>query len=75
MTWFMTLKECFILFRKDLVKKGIKKIEIIINLVFKELFTLLYEKECIEKYDELIDFEDDLEKIIQHKIEKQKDKF
>lgn len=44
-------------------------------MVFKELFTLLYEKECIEKYDELIDFEDDLEKIIQHKIEKQKDKF
>ena len=73
MTWFMTLKECFILFRKELEKKGIKRIELFMNLVFKELFTLLHEKECIEKYDELIDFEVDLEKIIQQNIEKAKE--
>ena len=73
MTWFMTLKECFILFRKELEKKGIKRIELFMNLVFKELFSLLHEKECIEKYDELIDFEVDLEKIIQQNIEKAKE--
>ena len=73
MTWFMTLKECFILFRKELEKKGIKRIELFMNLVFKELFSLLHEKECIEKYDELIDFEVDLEKLIQQNIEKAKE--
>ena len=51
MTWFMALKECFILFRKELKKKGIKRIDLIIDLVFKELFILLHEKACIEKYD------------------------
>ena len=75
MTWFMTFKECFILFRKELEKKGIKRIELLMNVIFKELFTLSHEKAYIEKYDELIDFEDDLEKVIQHKIEKQKNKF
>ena len=71
----MTLKECFILFRKELEKKGIKRIELLMNVIFKELFTLSHEKAYIEKYDELIDFKDDLEKVIQHKIEKQKNKF
>ena len=28
------------------------------NVIFKELFTLSHEKAYIEKYDELIDFED-----------------
>ena len=73
MTWYTTLKECFILFRNELEKKGIKRIELFMNLVFKELFTLLHDKECIENYKDLIDFEDDLEKIIQQKIEKAKE--
>ena len=73
MSWFGTIKECFILLQKELEKKGIKKTEIFMNAVFKELFIKLHEKECIDKYIDLIDFEDDLEKIIQEKIDKTKE--
>ena len=73
MTWFSTINECFILLKKELENKGIKKTEIFMNLVFKELFNKLHDKECIDKYDDLIDFEDDLEKIIQEKIQKLKE--
>ena len=73
MSWFGTIKECFILLQKELEKKGIKKSEIFMNVVFKELFLKLHEKECIDKYIDLIDFEDDLEEIIQKNINKAKE--
>ena len=72
MTWFDTIKECFALLRNELKNNGIKKIEIFMNIVFSELFNKLHDKECIDDYNELIDFEDDLEKIIQENIEKAK---
>ena len=72
MTWFNTIKECFVLLRNELNKNGIKKIEIFMNVVFSELFNKLHDKECINEYNDLIDFEDDLEKIIQENIEKTK---
>ena len=73
MTWFTTIKECFILLKKELEKEGIKKTEIFMNVCFKELFFKLHEKESIDKYVDLIDFEDDLEKIIQEKKKKTKE--
>ena len=68
MDWFSTIKECFILLQKELEKIGIKKIEIFMDVVFKELFNKIHDKECIDDYDELIELEDDLENIIQDKI-------
>jgi len=73
MPWFSTIKECFILLQNELEKEGIKKTEIFMEVVFKDLFNKMHDKECIDKYDELIDFEDDLEQIIQEKIKKAKE--
>ena len=38
------------------------------NYIFKELFEKLHEKNSIDNYKDLIDFEKDLEKLIQEKI-------
>ena len=71
MTWGETLNECWILLKNELAKKGITSIEIFMNFSFKDLFNKLHDKECIEIYEDLINFEeDDLEPIIKEKIEK-----
>ena len=43
------------------------------NEVYKELFNKLHDKECINSYEELIEFENDLEKLIQDKFMKAKE--
>ena len=68
MTWFSTIKECFILLKKELEKKGLKEIEIFMNFIFKDLFNKLHDKECIDDYEQLIKFEDELEQLIQEKL-------
>ena len=78
MTWFETIKECYILLQKELEKKGIKEIEIFMNFIFRDLFSKLHDKKCINTYEELIKFENELEELIQEKFEKAKneiDKF
>ena len=72
MTWINTINECFILLQKELSKIGIKQIEIFMNLVFVDLFNKLHEQNCIDNYDDLLDFEDDLEDLINKKIEEAK---
>ena len=78
MSWFNTIKESFILLQRELEKKGIKEIEIFMNIIFEELFNKLHDKECINNYEELIKFEEDLENLIQNKFtqaKKEIDKF
>ena len=69
MTWINTINECFILLKKELSKIGIKQIEIFMNLIFVELFNKLHDKNCIETYDDLIEFENDLNILINNKID------
>ena len=69
MTWGETISECLIFLNYELAKKGINSIEIFMNFIFKDLFNKLHDKECIDNYEELVDFEKDLEKIIEEKIE------
>ena len=73
MNWFNTINECYILLKKELEKEGIKRIDIFMNIVFKELFNKLHDQECIDKYTKLIEFEKELERIIQEKVNKAKD--
>ena len=70
MSWGETLNESFNLLKNELSKKGINFVEIFTNYAFKDLFTKLHEKECIDNYEDLIDFENDLETLIQEKITK-----
>ena len=69
MSWINTINECFILLQKELSKIGIKQIDIFMNLIFVELFNKLHDKNCIETYDDLVGFEDDLNILINNKIE------
>ena len=68
MNWFNTIYECYILLKKELEKKGIKRIDIFMNIIFKELFNKLHDQECINKYTKLIEFEKELESLIQEKV-------
>ena len=66
MTWFNMIKLCYNLLILELEKKRIDNIEIFMNCVFSDLFKQLNERECITKFQDLIEFEDELEKIIQN---------
>ena len=72
MTWFNMIKECFNRLKVELSYKGIDNIEIFMACVFKDLFEELHIKECINNFEDLIKFEDELEKIIQKKCEEAK---
>ena len=72
-SWFDIINECFKKLKNELEKKGIKQVEIFMNEVYKELFNKLHDKECINSYEELIEFENDLEKLIQDKFMKAKE--
>jgi hypothetical protein len=75
MNWGEALKECWDLLEKRLSDNGINSIDIFMDFTFKEIFNKLHNKECINNYDddELYDFEEKLEEIIQEKIESMKD--
>jgi hypothetical protein len=73
MNWFNTIYECYILLKKVLEKEGIKCLDILMNIIFKELFNKLHDQECINKYTKLIEFEKELDSLIQEKVDKAKD--
>ena len=68
MSWGDTLNECWILLKNELYKKDINFIEIFMNFTFKDLYNKLNNQECLDDYDNLIEFEDKLEDLIQKKI-------
>ena len=64
-----TLNECWTHLKNELKNKGINSIDIFINYTFKGLFYKLHAKEFIDNYDELIEYEKELEQFIQEKIQ------
>ena len=70
MSWGEIINESYILLKKELEKKGINSIEIFMNYIFKDLFEKLHEIEIIDEYKKLVDIENELEKLIQEKMEK-----
>jgi len=68
-SWVETLNKSFIFLKNELYKKGIYSIEIFMNYTFNDLFIKLHEKECIDNFEDLIDFENDLENLIEEKID------
>ena len=73
MTWLNTVKVCFKLLQAELEISGIKQIEIFMNFVFNDLFEKLHNKKIINNYEDLIIFENDLDKLIQEKYNKVKE--
>ena len=73
MSWGEVINESFILLKNELSKNGIDSIDIFMNHIFKDLFEKLHEREIINDYKELIDFEKVLENLIQEKIKKSSD--
>ena len=73
MSWGQTLNECWILLKNELNKKDINFVEIFMNFTFKDLYDKLNSQECIDDYENLINFEDKLEELIQKKIELSKE--
>ena len=70
MSWGEIIRESFILLKNELLKKGIDSIDIFMNYIFKELFDKLHNKECINNYTELIEFEKELDILILDYIKK-----
>ena len=68
MKFVETLKECWELLQKELLKIKIDSIEKFMNYIFIYLFPVLNKVETIEKYDRLIEVEDKLEILIQKLI-------
>ena len=54
-------------------KRGIKEIEIFMNCIFIDLFKKLHEQECIDDYETLIKFENELDILIQGKFDQVKE--
>ena len=56
----------------NLKNKGIKHLEIFMNCIFKDLFVKLHNKKCIKNFEGLLEFEDELEELINKKCEEAK---
>ena len=72
MNFTETLYNCWIILKNELLKVEIYSIEKFMNYIFVDLFPILNKKECINDYDSLIKFEDELELHIQESIKKYK---
>ena len=72
MNFTETLYNCWIILKNELLKVEIYSIEKFMNYIFVDLFPILNKKECINDYDSLIKFEDELEIHIQESIKKYK---
>ena len=73
MSWGETINECWILLKKELSEKEIYYPEIFMNLIFKELYTMLNKENCLNDFKSLIAFENNLEVLIQKKIAQSKE--
>ena len=73
MNWITIIKEWLNKLKVELEKIGIKHLEIFMNCVFKDLFQKLHDQECINNFEALVKFEDELEKLIQEKCNKTKE--
>ena len=70
MNWITIIKEWLNKLKVELEKIGIKHLEIFMNCIFKDLFEKLHEQPCINNFEDLVKFEDELEKLIQEKCKK-----
>ena len=68
MSWIKVLTECWEMIKFELKKLDINSIEIFMNYIFSDLFSALNEHENLTDYTELINFEKELDELINKKI-------
>ena len=68
MNWAETIYESWNLLNKELINKEIYSIDIFINYTFTYLFNKLHSREYINNFDDLIEYEKELEQLIQEKV-------
>ena len=73
MSWVETISECWQLLNKELLKENIDSIEKFLNYCFIDVFSILNSAKIIDKYDDLITLEDELELKIKGVVEKIKE--
>ena len=73
MIWTKIIYECWHLLKNELLKENIDSIEEFMNYIFPYLFEILNKEKMIDKYENLIKFEDILEETIQKFIRKFKE--
>lgn len=68
MNWNELITECWELLKNELKNQKIDKIELFMNYVFHDIFTVLNESREITTYNRLLSIEEKLDKIISDKI-------
>ena len=74
MTWIQILSESWNILKNELLNENIDSIEEFMNYIFSDLFILLNSAQKLDTYDNLIEFENELEEKIQKLIKEFKNK-
>ena len=75
MSWIKVIYECWEMIKIELKKLGINAIDIFMNYIFTDLFSVLNEHKSLNNYNTFIEFEDKLDKLINQKIKEFKEEY
>ena len=68
MKWGEVINECWIMIKNELNKMKIDQIDTFMNYIFADLFSALNEHKSIDNYNDLDEFEKNLEELIMKKV-------
>ena len=75
MSWTQVISECWAMINYELNKLGINSIELFMNYIFSDLFSVLNKHKIITEYYELEEFENILDELIKNKISSFKENY
>jgi len=75
MSWIKVISECWTMIEHELNKLGINSINLFMNYIFSDLFSSLNKHKSIADYNELDEFEKNLDILIHNKIINFKEKY
>ena len=75
MNWIKVITECWEMIKMELNKLGISSINIFMNYIFLDLFSILNTQKSLTEYNMFIEFEDKLDKLIIRKVVEFKEEY
>ena len=75
MSWTQVMNECWEMIINELSKLGINSVDLFMNYIFSDLFSALNKHKMITEYYQLIEFEKELDELIQKKISSFKENY